>query len=469
MFTFNVLSPEEVEAIHQATLRILGEIGFVLKEKRAREILTEAGATIKGDRVLLPASLVEDCIRQAGKRIAIRGRGGSVKELGDGNLYFHNLGGARDVYDPVTNTNRQASIADVRDATRLLDALDNCHTLTPFFTPRDVPGGIMSLAMYRYAMPFTTKPLQGPGVQYAAEVDYAVKMAEVIGDPQEMFTLSLSPVSPLTLPDHEALAIIRIAECGISFAPLPCPTAGTTAPFSLTGAIAQQNAEILLAVVLAQLVHPGLPIVYCGRLAAMEPRTGISVWGGVELGIASAGTVQIGHRYGFAVNVYGFSTNSHIIDAQNGFERGLNALIPALAGADELSGIGEMEAGVSSSYAQMVLDNEFIGSILRARRGLAADADALAVNVIAEVMDGTRNYLGQRHTMKHLKAGEVALTKLSERGNWETWERGGKQNILERGQAEAERILREHCVPPLEDAQEKELDALLSAAERELK
>ena len=468
MFTIPALSPEEIEAIHEATLRILCEIGFVLKESKSREILTGAGAKIRGDRVLLPPDLVGKCITQAGKKVELRGRGGTVRTLGDGNLYFHNLGGARDVYDPVTNTHRQATMVDVRDATRLLDALDNCHTITPFFTPCDIPGGIMSVAMYRHALSFTMKPLQGPGVQYAKEVQYAVKMAEVIGDPREVFMLSLSPVSPLTLPDHEAQAIMEIAELGISFAPLPCPTAGTTAPYSLAGAIAQQNAEILLAVVLAQLVHPGLPILYCGRLAAMEPRTGVSVWGGVELGLASAGTIQIGHHYGFAVNVYGFSTNSHIIDVQNGFERGLNALIPALAGADELSGIGEMEAGISSSFAQMVLDNEFVGSILRARNGLTVDTDTLAVEVISTAMDGTRNYLGQKHTMKYLKAGEVALTKLAERANWETWERGGKQSILERAQAEAERILREHNVQPLEAVQEKELDALLAAAEKEL-
>ncbi len=468
MFTLQALTTEEVEAIHQATLRVLDETGFVLKEPRSRAILTGSGARLSGERVLLPPELVESCIKKAAKRVALRGRGGMLKVLGDGNLYFHNLGGARDVYDPVTNSHRMATLADVRDSTRVLDALDNCHTITPFFTPCDVPGGIMSLAMYRHSLPFTTKPLQGPGVQYPLEVDYAVKMAEVIGDPHEVFTLSLSPVSPLTLPEHEALAIIRIAELGISFAPLPCPTAGTTAPFSLVGGIVQQNAEILLAVVLAELVRPGLPIVYCGRLAAMEPRTGVSVWGGVELGIASAGTVQLGHRYGFAVNVYGFSTNSHILDVQNGFERGLNALIPALAGADELSGIGEMEAGVSSSFAQMVVDNEFLGSILRARRGLQVDADALAVDVIAAAMAGSRNYLGQRHTMQHLKAGEVALTRLSERMNWETWERGGKRSLLERAQAEAEKILQEHQVPPLEAAQEAELDSLLSAAERDL-
>ncbi len=468
MYTLQALSTEEVEALHQATLRVLDETGFVLKEARSRDILTAAGARISGERVLLPPELVEKCIAQATKKVTCRGRGGPTKVLGDGNLYFHNLGGARDVYDPRTNTHRLATLADVRDSTRVLDALENCHTITPFFTPCDVDGGVMSLAMYRHALPFTTKPLQGPGVQYPLEVDYAVKMAEVIGDPRQMFTISLSPVSPLTLPDHEALAILRIAELGISFAPLPCPTGGTTAPFTLAGGIVQQNAEVLLAVVLAQLVQPGLPIIYCGRLASMEPRTGVSVWSGVELGIASAGTVQLGHRYGFAVNVYGLTTNSHILDVQNGFERGLSALLPALAGADELSGIGEMEAGVSSSYAQMVVDNEFLGSILRARRGLQVDADTLAVDVIAAAMNGSRNYLGQKHTMQHLKAGEVALTRLSERSNWETWERGGKQSLLERAQAEAERLRCDHQVPPLEPAQEAELDSLMASAARDL-
>jgi trimethylamine--corrinoid protein Co-methyltransferase len=114
----------------------------------------------------------------------------------------------------------------------------------------------------------------------------------------------------------------------------------------------------------------------------MEPHR-FSVWGGVELGLASAGTVQIGHRYGLPVNVYGLSTNSHTLDVQNGYERALNAVIPALAGADELSGIGEMEAGVMGSTAQMVCDSEIAASVRRLQRGFAADEDALAVEVIA--------------------------------------------------------------------------------------
>ncbi len=468
MNNFKLLSDEEIESMHQATLRILSEVGVILNHAGARQMLTDAGAKIQNERICIPPELVEDCIAKCPSRVSVRGRGGMIKTLGDGSLNFHNLGGARDIHNPATDEHRFAVLQDVRDATRLLDALPNCNTITPFFTPSDVPGELMSLAMYRHAMPFTTKPLQGPGVQTAPEVRYAVKMAEVLGKADEVLTLSVSPVSPLAFPDHEVEAMLEIARQGIAFAPLPCPTAGTTAPFSIAGAIAQQAAEVLAALVMAQLVKPGLPMVFCGRLAMMEPRTGISVWGGVEMGLASAGTVQLGHRYGLPVNVYGFSTNAHSLDIQSGFERGLNALIPALAGADEFSGIGEMEAGVLGTYAQMVADNEFASSIHRVRRGFTADEDTLAVDVIAKVMNGSRNFLGQKHTMKYLKNGEVFVSKLAERGSWETWEQGGRLGLAEQAQAESERILREHQVEPLSAVQEKALDEIMSAAEKEL-
>lgn len=402
------------------------------------------------------------------RQVTIRGRGGQTEVLGDGQLHWHNLGGARDIYDPRSGQRRPALLRDVRDSTRLLDALESVTTVTPLFTPQDVPGALMSLAMYRHTLPCTTKPLQGPGIQTAAEVSFAVGMAGVLGSPGEYLSLSVSPVSPLTFPDEIVKAIIEVARQGIAFAPLPCPTSGTTAPFSLAGSLVQQNAEVLASLTLAQLVNPGLPIVYCGRLAMMEPRTGISVWGGVELGMVSAGTVQVGHRYGLPVNVYGFSTNSHTLDIQSGYERAFNAIVPALAGADELSGIGEMEAGVMSSYAQMVCDNEIALSVQRLRRGFPANEDALAVEVIASVMAGTHNFLAQKHTSRYLRGGEVLLTRLAERRTWEIWDREGRQGVTERAQADAERILSEHQVTPLEEYQERTLDEIMTEAERKL-
>ena len=64
--------------------------------------------------------------------------------------------------------------------------------------------------------------------------------------------------------------------------------------------------------------------------------------------------------------------------------------------------------------------------------------------ILATIMDGSRNFLGQKHTMKHLKAGEVQLTKFAERSSWENWERNGMQTMADHAIAEAEKILREH-------------------------
>jgi trimethylamine--corrinoid protein Co-methyltransferase len=294
------------------------------------------------------------------------------------------------------------------------------------------------------------------------------QMAAVVGPPHEVLTMGISPISPLFFPDDVAEAMIETARLGIPLGPLPCPTAGATGPLSLAGALAQQNAEVLASVVLAQLVRPGLPIIYCGRLAIMEPRTGSSVWGGVELGLVSAATVQIAHRYGLPVNVYGLSTNANELDLQSGFERSLNSIVPALAGADELSGIGEMAAGVLGSYAQMVCDDEIAASVRRLRRGFAVDEDALAVEVIASVMDGSRNFLDQRHTVRYLRSGELLTTRLADRRAWEEWDREGREGMAHRAQAEAERLLAEHEVPPLAEHQERQLDDIMHQAEAEL-
>jgi trimethylamine--corrinoid protein Co-methyltransferase len=447
---------------------VLSEVGVIWTHKPSLKILTDAGCTINGNRVCFPPDLVLDSIAKANKRPCVRGRNGQANTLGDGNLYFHNLGGARDVYDARTGSRHTATNEDACNAVRLLDALPNCHSVTPFFTPPEISNELMALHMYRAALSNTTKPLQGPGIQFGHEVKYAVEMAAVVGTPPHELTLSLSPVSPLTMHDIAAEAIMEMAEAGVIHANLPCPTGGATSPMTITGSIVQQSAESLAPLVLAQIIRPGCGVVYCGRLGMLEPRTGL-IWGGVELGLSSAATVQLGHYYGFSVNVYGFSTNAHTLDAQNAFERGLNATIPALAGADELSGIGEMEAGVMGSFAQMVLDNELAGSVIRLRKGLSADVEHLAVDIIGNAMNGTRNFLSQKHTMKHLRAGEMALTKLAERNSWDTWEEKlERKQMADHAVDEAERILREHVVPPLELQQEQELDRIMAAAEKEM-
>jgi trimethylamine--corrinoid protein Co-methyltransferase len=143
-------------------------------------------------------------------------------------------------------------------------------------------------------------------------------------------------------------------------------------------------------------------------------------------------------------------------------------VIPALAGADELSGIGEMAAGVSGSFAQMVVDDEIAASVHRLRRGFGVDAESLAVEVIASVMGGQTSFVSDAHTVKYLRSGELLVTKLAERRGWDAWDQTGRRGMVERAQTKAEKILAEHEVEPLSAAQEAELDAIMAAAATDL-
>jgi trimethylamine---corrinoid protein Co-methyltransferase len=458
------LTTLEIEAVHQTTLRVLAEVGIIISHPEGIEILTGAGAKVDGDRLLIPPKVVERAVSKCPAQVTLQGRGGKSVTIGDGVLHWHNLGGARDVYEHSNGSRRPATVKDVRESTLLLDALKGVDTIVPLFTPQDIPGHIMELAMYRHAIPNTMKPLHGPCVQNSKEVVYAVRLAEVIGDPTRILNLSVSPISPLTFPDDIVAAFIEAARRKIPIIPLPCPTAGTTAPMSISGCVVQQTAEILASIVLIQLVEPGLPVTYAGRAAMMEPRTAISTWSGVEVGIISAASVQLAHRYNLPVNVYGFSTNSHLPDLQAGYQRAMNALIPALAGADELSGVGELEGGALGSLAQLVIDNEMIGSINRVLRGFSTNEAALAGDLIAEVMQGDRNYAAERHTVDFLRSGELLFSPMMECRTWEEWHQSGRQGFCERAQNEVERLLATHSVPPLSNSSEAELDLLIEKA-----
>ena len=322
----------------------------------------------------------------------------------------------------------------------------------------------MTLWMLYDTLSNTTKPIRAPGMQTAREVQALAEMVR-IACPEGSATVGISPISPLTFPDNIVGAILEVARQGLILGPLPCPIMGATAPMSIAGGLTQQNAEVLASIVLVQLVRPGLPIIYKGRLSVMDARTGLSVWGNPEIGLISAATVEIGHHYGMPVDVYGLSTNAHVLDIQNGYERAFSALLPVLAGADEISGIGEMDGGVNSSLAQVVIDDEILSGIGRIWRGFEVNEEALALDVIETAMGGARNFLAERHTVQYLRRGEVLRTKLAGRDSWAEWEKAGRQGIVERAEEKVLELLANHEVEPLSEEQEAALKEVIRAIE----
>jgi trimethylamine---corrinoid protein Co-methyltransferase len=176
----------------------------------------------------------------------------------------------------------------------------------------------------------------------------------------------------------------------------------------------------------------------------------------------SAATVQIGHYYHLPVNVYGLAASGYAPDIQSGYERAINALVPALAGADELSGVGEMAGGTYSCNAQIVIDNDIFGEIMRICRGFTVDEESLAVDVIAHAMSTTRNFLGEKHTRKYLRSGEVWEGRLGIKEiGWEMWQAAGYSNAIERAEHIATDIFSSHEVAPLPQEQINALDEIL--------
>jgi trimethylamine---corrinoid protein Co-methyltransferase len=473
MVRLQVLGVDGIKQVHEATLRILAETGIALAHPGARDLLTSHGARVAGDRVLIPADLVTSCLAQCPRTVRMQGRDPArVVVLGDGACHAHNVGGVPNILDGsdgrhATDPRRRAAVRqDNAKTARLLDALPNVSSVTPFFTPQDVPAASMALWMYYDTIANTTKPVHGPGVQTSQEVRAVAEMAR-IACPDGALSVAISPVSPLFLPNDVAGAILEVARLGLPFGPLPCPIMGATAPMSMAGALAQQNAEVLASIVLAQLTHPGLPIFYCGRLSVMHPRTGLSVWGNPDIGLISAATVEIAHHYGLPVNVYGLCTDAHTSDVQSGYERAINALVPALAGADEISGVGEVWGGVVGSLAQMVMDDEILDSVKRMLRGFEVDQETLAVEVIAQVMDGPRNFLGQKHTAKYMRRGEVMQARLAGREGWAEWEASGRRGLVERASERAAELLASHEVPPLSKEQQAAIEDVIQTVERE--
>jgi len=462
MICLPILGEKGVKQIHQATLRLLAETGIVLTHPGARELLLDNGARVTRDRVLLPAELVENCVAQRPAVVRLQGRDPEKAiELCSGSWYAHNVGGVPNVFEPGSGTRRPATRADVAQAARLLDALPNVSSVTPLFTPQDVPSGL-TLWMTYDTLVNTTKPIRAPGMQTAREVKALAEMVR-IACPDGAVTVGISPISPLTFPDDTVEAMLEAARQGLILGPLPCPIMGATAPMSIAGGLTQQNAEVLTSIVLAQLANPGLPIIYKGRLSVMDARTGLSVWGNPEIGLVSAATVEIGHHYGIPVDVYGLSTNAHTLDIQNGYERAFSALLPVLAGADEISGVGEMDGGVNSSLAQMIIDDEILSSVGRIRRGFEVDEKALAIDVIARIMDGSRNFLAEKHTVRYLRGGEVLRTKLAGRNSWAEWETTGRPEIVKRAEKKALELLADHKVEPLSEDQETALREVIRA------
>jgi trimethylamine--corrinoid protein Co-methyltransferase len=353
---------------------------------------------------------------------------------------------------------------------RLVDALPNVDQVSTAVFPHDVPAPVAYLEDTAVTLRNTVKPILGPVVERPEEVPFYVEMFAACCGGLEQFrrqptiTFFVCPVSPLRFTRDVAGAILALAESGAPIGPMPAPTLGATCPVTMAGGLAQQHAEALACLAIAAVARPGISALYASRIGPTDMRTALSAWGGPEVGMTGAGAGHLARRIGLACDAYGLASNSRVIDAQFAYERLANALIPALAGVEILSGVGTGGAYYMPEIA--VIDDEIVGLIRHIVAGAAIDDATLAFDVMRQVILGDGVFLDALHTVRQVRAGALWIPDLSVRGAGYADATG--DTVVDRARHRAADILASHQVEPFPDEVQRHLDDIMAHARREL-
>jgi len=129
-----------------------------------------------------------------------------------------------------------------------------------------------------------------------------------------------------------------------------------------------------------------------------------------------------------------------------GHEKTLTGLIPALAGANMIYGLGMLESGITFDFGQLVLDCEFARMIKHTVNGIPVNDETLALDVIGEI-GPFGDFLSHRHTFDGMR-GQSSPELIDRRGRG-MWESDGATDSYTRAAAKARAILETHQPDPL--------------------
>lgn len=316
----------------------------------------------------------------------------------------------------------------------------------------------------------TAKHVQTETVMGAELARYAVQMAEAIAGgkaelaarpPMSSLICTIAPLGQ----DREGIeAAMVFAEAGVPVGFMGMPTMGTTAPASPGGALVIANAETVSAMVLMQLVNPGAPVFQAILTSALHPQSADYLVSTPEKYLCNAAAVQLSHAWGVPSLAGSFGVDSKYINSwQLGRDSVYTALLNSMAGTDITIGLGMLAASTVLQPEQILFDDEIYHTHRSLTQGLNISREDLPLEVIASVgSDG--HYLAEKHTRTNLRKRWLPSLTHPLTGESEN----GQDDIIQRANARLQTILAEHIPVPLSSAQEQELEAILSAAAKQI-
>jgi trimethylamine:corrinoid methyltransferase-like protein len=465
-----LLSKEEQDRIHDASLEILENAGMVIMDAESLQLLAEAGAQVDfaNRQVRFPAEVIQYALEKAPSEVKLYGRDTSnVIHLRQGNVYYSTSGYAVQIYDPASGQRREITQEDLAWITRLADGLDQVDIYALLGTPADAPPETNDRYQLAIALTNTTKHIWNTA--YGKEgVEDSLRMAAAVRGSREalrqypLFTLDLTILSPLQLDERQASTMVAGARQGIPIGASPGPIGGATGPVTLAGTLTQANAEFLGALTLCQAAQPGIPVIYTQWTRSLDMASGSVAMGGPEFSLLRVATAEMARYYHLPSRGGGLMADAKAVDAQMGMEKLLNCLMASLAGLNVVAGVGQTDFINTVRPDQMFIDNEMISLVKRMCQGIKVDEETLAVDVIQQV-GPAGNYLAADHTVSHFRK-ELWFPKLFDRKVWSVWEEGGSLEIADRA---GRRVLADkHVVPPLDETIVREIWDVVKASDR---
>lgn len=464
------LSAEGEEAIHEASMEIIEEIGIKLNHEDALDVFEEHGATVDRDEnlVTIDRGIVEERVDQAPESFTLHGRDPekSIRVGGDGGSQVRAPGYGPPNIRTFTDGRRSSQLADYEDLVKLTHMEDviNC-TGYNVCEPNDVDQEVKHYEMVKRSLTMSDQPLMAS--TYGS--DRAEACLDMVGIAVDDPDLSkpyvaglINTVPPRSLDTKMLGGLMTYAEHGQPPVISSFTMAGASGPASLAGSLAQANAENLVGITLAQLVNPGTPVVYGVPSSNIDVRYGSLSIGSPESGLFISFAGQMGRYYGIPSRAGGSLSDTKTIDYQGGFESMLTLATTVFSGIDYvLHSAGILESYSTISPEKFVLDCEMIRYLDRFTRGYDINAENFALDLIADV-DPASHFLSQRHTLEHSKT-EFFRPEVVDKRSHGDWSDDGEKTAFEMGRDRVSEQLAAYERPALDPDIEADLEAYVES------
>jgi trimethylamine--corrinoid protein Co-methyltransferase len=469
------LATDEVERVHEASLRILAETGVRVHGELGLPLLEDAGARVDRETGIatIPRSLVEAALARTPRQWTLGARNPALDfALPSARSAYAIDGTAAFMQDVATGERRYGRKSDITDAMRVLRACDLAVMAWPPVAASDAPVG--SRPLHEFAAMLAAYSGHGEHelhtraqAPFLAAIIAAFAGSEAAARERHEASLVYCPVAPLVHDGPMLDGYLDMGGLDVPVMVLPMPVPGTTGPASLLGNIALANAEALSAIVLFEAAHPGRPLIYGSAVGSMDFRSGGFLAGTPEMAIQSAALTTMGKFYGLPTAAAGSASDAHEAGPEACIEKLLSIIPCAASGADVIIGFGEIDGDQTLVLEQILVDNELAHLAERLVAGVDARDGAELLDDVAEVGPGG-HFLAQPASRRAARSGEFYEPALIGRNTLDGWVAAGRPSMYSRAREQVAAILAGPVVDPVPEAVLDEVDRILAEADRAL-